>query len=223
MNQHFNEVFDLISQITCYKLNRCPRDVAHLSSSCPPSGSHGSSSYSISSFYSISSSYSISSCYSTSGSLDIQFLPAILPDIQLLLVIQLLPAIQPAIKLLPAIYPTTAPCSARNPACHLASIYYLAPPRSLLAVRSRCAGLLLLFPLGCACGGVARRGGRLVGKVGLSEKVVLVRLAVEGGAVEEGSRFLSARRVLGRAITTCAIKPCAIKAGVVEVDSGSYS
>lgn len=50
-----------------------------------------------------------------------------------------------------------------------------------------------------------------LGKVSLSEKIVLVLLAVEAGAVREGSGFLTSRRVLG----------CAIKAGVVEVDSGS--
>ena len=73
----------------------------------------------------------------------------------------------------------------------------------------------------------------LLEKVSLSEKVVLVLLAVEVGAVNEGYRFLPSRRVLGGAITACAIKACAIKAGqgglgifaikadVVEVDSRS--
>ena len=45
----------------------------------------------------------------------------------------------------------------------------------------------------------------------MSEKVVLVLLAVEAGAVKEGSRFLPSRRVLCRAIKPCAVKPCAIK------------
>jgi len=44
------------------------------------------------------------------------------------------------------------------------------------------------------------------GKVTLSEKVVLVLLAVEAIAVKEGSGFLSSRRILGRAITACTIK-----------------
>jgi hypothetical protein len=62
--------------------------------------------------------------------------------------------------------------------------------------------LLLLFQLDCACGGGARGGGRLVrgrviGKVSLSE-VVLVLLAVEAGAVKEGSGFLLLR--LGRPV-----------------------
>jgi len=47
------------------------------------------------------------------------------------------------------------------------------------------------------------------GKVSLSEKVVLVLLAVEAGAVKEGSGFLPSRRVLGRAIKACAIKAVA--------------
>ncbi len=53
-------------------------------------------------------------------------------------------------------------------------------------------------------------------KVCLSEKVVLVLLAVEAGVIEECYGFLPSRRVLGRAINACAIK-----AGVVEVDSAS--
>ncbi len=44
------------------------------------------------------------------------------------------------------------------------------------------------------------------GKVGLSEKIVPVLLAVEEGAVKEGSGFLQLRRVLGGAITACASK-----------------
>ncbi len=44
------------------------------------------------------------------------------------------------------------------------------------------------------------------GKVSLSEKVVLVLLAIEGCAVKEGSGFLPSRRVLGRDITACAVK-----------------
>ena len=68
------------------------------------------------------------------------------------------------------------------------------------------------------------------GKVSLSEKVVLVLLAIEAAAVKEGSGFLPLRRVLGRAIKACAIKACVpskrvrdlvIKAGVVAVDSGT--
>ncbi len=51
------------------------------------------------------------------------------------------------------------------------------------------------------------------GMVSLSEKVVLVLLAVEAGAVKEGSGFLPSRWVLGRAMTACAIKECAVKAG----------
>ena len=47
------------------------------------------------------------------------------------------------------------------------------------------------------------------GKVSVLEKVVLLLLAVEAGAVKEGSRFLPSRRVLGRTITACAIKECA--------------
>ena len=43
-------------------------------------------------------------------------------------------------------------------------------------------------------------------KVSLSEKAVLVLLAVEAGAVKEDSGFLPSRRVFGRAITACAIK-----------------
>jgi hypothetical protein len=49
------------------------------------------------------------------------------------------------------------------------------------------------------------------GKVRLSEKVVLVLIAIEAGPVKGGSGFLPSRPVLG----------CAIKAGVVELDSGS--
>ena len=51
------------------------------------------------------------------------------------------------------------------------------------------------------------------GKVSLSEKVVLVLLAVEAGAVNECSGFSPSRRVLYRAITACVIKAYAIKAG----------
>ncbi len=54
--------------------------------------------------------------------------------------------------------------------------------------------------------------------VSLSEKVVLVPLAVETGAVKEGFRFLPSRR---NAIKACAIKACTTKVGVVEADSGS--
>ena len=50
-----------------------------------------------------------------------------------------------------------------------------------------------------------------VGKVSLSKKVVLVLLAVEAGAVKEGSWFLPSRWVLGHAI----------KAGAVKASSGS--
>jgi hypothetical protein len=39
------------------------------------------------------------------------------------------------------------------------------------------------------------------GKASLLEKVVL--LAVEAGAIKDGSGFLPSRRVLGRAITAC--------------------
>ena len=46
------------------------------------------------------------------------------------------------------------------------------------------------------------------GKVSLSEKVVLVLLAIEAAAVKEGSGLLPLRRVLGRAIKACAIKAC---------------
>jgi len=61
-------------------------------------------------------------------------------------------------------------------------------------------------------------------KVSLSEKVVLVPLAVEAGPVEEGSEFLPSRGVLGCAITagsrsciaTCAIEACAIKECAIE-------
>lgn len=38
------------------------------------------------------------------------------------------------------------------------------------------------------------------------ENVVLVLLAVETGAIKEGSGFLLSRRVLGHAIKACAIK-----------------
>ena len=65
----------------------------------------------------------------------------------------------------------------------------------------------------------------------MSEKVVLVLLAVEGGAVKEGSGFLSSRRVLNRTVTAyeikacatnvCAIIVCAIKAGAVKASSGA--
>ena len=44
------------------------------------------------------------------------------------------------------------------------------------------------------------------GKVSLSEKVVLVLLAVEAGAVKQGSGFLPSRRVLSRAIKAGAVK-----------------
>jgi len=54
------------------------------------------------------------------------------------------------------------------------------------------------------------------GMVSLSEKVVLVLLAVEAGAVKEGSGFLPSRWVLGRAITACAIKECAVKECAVK-------
>ncbi len=54
------------------------------------------------------------------------------------------------------------------------------------------------------------------GKVSLSEKVVLLLLAVEAGAVKECSGFLPSRRVLGRAITGRAIKPYAIKPWAIK-------
>jgi hypothetical protein len=44
------------------------------------------------------------------------------------------------------------------------------------------------------------------GNVSLSEKIVLVLLAVEAGVIKEGSGFLPSRWVLSRAITACAIK-----------------
>ena len=59
------------------------------------------------------------------------------------------------------------------------------------------------------------------GKVSFSEKVVLVLLAVEAGAVKEGCGFLPSSRVLGRAIKACAIKSCAIKACTIKASSGS--
>jgi hypothetical protein len=64
-------------------------------------------------------------------------------------------------------------------------------------------GLLLLFPLDCACGdgesgGGRLVGGRLVGKVSLSEKIVLMLLAGEAGAVKDGPGFLPSRRVSSR-------------------------
>jgi len=43
-----------------------------------------------------------------------------------------------------------------------------------------------------------------------------VLLAVEVGAVKEGSGFLPSRQVLGRAITACAIKRCDIKVCPIE-------
>jgi hypothetical protein len=60
-------------------------------------------------------------------------------------------------------------------------------------------------------------------KVSWLEKVVLVLLAVEAGAVKEGSRFLASRRVLGRAITVCAIKASAVKAGSGSCHQGGCS
>ena len=59
------------------------------------------------------------------------------------------------------------------------------------------------------------------GKVSLSEKVVLVLVAIDAAAVKKGSGFLPSRRLLGRvvvgcAIKTCAIKTCAIKAGTIK-------
>jgi hypothetical protein len=45
-------------------------------------------------------------------------------------------------------------------------------------------------------------------------------LAVEAGAVKEGSGFLSSSGVLGRAITACAIRPCAIKLFAIKVSAG---
>ena len=50
-------------------------------------------------------------------------------------------------------------------------------------------------------------------KVSLSEKVMLVLLAVEAAAVEEGSGFLPSRRVLSRAI----------KAGSRSCHQGGFS
>jgi hypothetical protein len=44
-----------------------------------------------------------------------------------------------------------------------------------------------------------------LGKVNLSEKVVLVSL-VEADTIKEGSEFLPSMRVPSRAITACAIK-----------------
>ena len=82
-------------------------------------------------------------------------------------------------------------------------------------------GLLFHFPLDCACGGGARGGdarggGKLVGEVSLSEKVVLVLLDVEAGVVKEGSGFLPSRRVLSHDITVCAIKARTIKACAIK-------
>ena len=69
-------------------------------------------------------------------------------------------------------------------------------------------------------------------EVGSSGKVVLVLLAVEAGAVKEGSRFLLSRRVLGRAIKahaikahttkTYTIKAHTVKARAVKASAGSY-
>jgi hypothetical protein len=55
-------------------------------------------------------------------------------------------------------------------------------------------GFLLLFPLGCACVGSARGGGRLAGEGSLLE-VVLVLFAVEAGAVKKNSGFLQLMQV----------------------------
>ena len=56
-------------------------------------------------------------------------------------------------------------------------------------------------------------------EVGMLGKVVLVLLAVEAGAIEEGSGFLPSRQVLDCAITTYAITACDIKTCIAEVDS----
>jgi hypothetical protein len=69
----------------------------------------------------------------------------------------------PAIKLLPVI--------------QLLSTIYLLPAITV-------PGLLLLFPLDCACGGGACGGGRLVRE---GKLVVLVLFAIEADAVKAGA------------------------------------
>ena len=111
--------------------------------------------------------------------------------------------------------------------------------RSLPAILPAIAvpGLLLLFPLDCACGRGSRGGGgrlirgRLVREGELVREDRAMLLAVEAGAVKEGSGFLPSKRSPSRAIKSCAIKACAIepcaikayaiKAGAVKASSGS--
>ena len=54
------------------------------------------------------------------------------------------------------------------------------------------------------------------GKLSLSEKVVLVLVAIDAVAVKKGSGFLPSKRVLGRVVVGCAIKTGAIKAGTIK-------
>ena len=74
--------------------------------------------------------------------------------------------------------------------------------------RAAVPGLLLLFPLGCACGGDAR-GGRLVGERKLVREGRPSASRRRGKCRHRGlkvSRFLPSRRVLGRAVMVCAIR-----------------
>jgi hypothetical protein len=143
-----------------------------------------------------------------------------LPAIQLRPATKLLPTIQllPATKL-PAIY--------QSPTLHPAPVYHLASARSPPPTRYRCTQDLFFFSRLIVLVEAARVeevGSSEVGssgKVSLLEKVVLVLLTVEAGAIKEGSRFLPSK-VGSRSCyhDVCHQVGCH-QDGVVEVDSGS--
>ena len=54
------------------------------------------------------------------------------------------------------------------------------------------------------------------GNVRLSEKVVLVLLAIKAGAINEDSGFLPSRGVLGCAITVCVLSRCVLSKWVAR-------
>ncbi len=103
-----------------------------------------------------------------------------------------------------------------------------AQPLVLALAGYRCVWASPSLPLDCACGGGRAWGsklvkGRIVREVSLSEKVMLVFLAVEG-AVKEGYGFSPSNWVLGRGITVCAIRWLLswwILSRVVKVSTGS--
>src|SRR5262249_21199591 len=130
-----------------------------------------------------------------------------------------------AIHLLP-VYP--APAHHPAPARHIAPTRSLAParpssphpspssrpqssscPLSLFLGFSFSSRLIMLVEIASVWEVISSEVGSS-GKLSLSEKVVLVLLAVEAGASKEGSGFLPSKRVLG----------CTIKGGIIKADAG---